>query len=419
MNATPLSPASRLFAVFVGVAVPSLVIGRAALAGALIAAFVCVLLLPGKSACGRAVAERARSPIGIMLGVTFAAWLPSVIVSIDPARSLEAWGRTIIFVAAAAYLWAAFSRDGRLLDSCLRALLVASAVLIAVCLIALYASPEFLSFIRAKGWTPMPAALALKAISAVAMLLIPVVLLAGQRLGGPWWTLAIAVTACLLGLIWILYGRASIAGILAMLFIAGPLFFWSRRRRGRAAVAFIALIAVTVAVFVWLHETRGDLDPSGLPGTIPYWLIDYQRQTIFKFTLDLAAQSPWFGSGINVINFMPGADTRIPGQGDLTYIPGHPHDWPVEVLAETGVVGLLPLLGLVAMLFVGLVRDYIATRDPAGLAGLTVNTGYWASGLFSFSFWSAWWQVAFMVLFALCLAGRRTPPADGVRNPAG
>ena len=105
--------------------------------------------------------------------------------------------------------------------------------------------------------------------------------------------------------------------------------------------------------------------------------------------------------------------------GELTYIPGHPHDWPVEILAETGVVGLAPLLGLVAMLFVGLARDYIATRDPAVLAGLAVNTGYWASGLFSFSFWSAWWQTAFMVLFALCLAGRRTPPADGVRNPAG
>ncbi len=409
MNATPLSPASRLFAVFVGVAVPSLVIGRVALAGALMAAFVCVLLLPGKAAGGRAVAERARSPIGIMLGVTFAAWLPGVIDSIYPARSFEAWGRTVIFVAAAAYLWAAFSKDGRLVDSCLRALLVASAVLIAVALISLYAAPEFLSFIRAKGWTPMRAMLGLKSISAVAMLLIPVVLLAGSRLGGIWWTLAIAVTACLLGLIWILYVRASIFGSLAMLFVAGPLIFWSRRQRGRAFVAFIAVAAVTVAVFVWLHETRTGLDPNGLPGTIPYWLIDYQRQEIFKFTLDLAAQSPWFGNGINVINFLPGADTRIPGMGELTFIPGHPHDWPVEILAETGVVGLAPLLGLVAMLFVGLARDYIATRDPAVLAGLAVNTGYWASGLFSFSFWSAWWQAAFMVLFALCLAGRRPP----------
>ena len=75
MNATPLSSAYRLFAVFVGVAVPSLIIGRVTLAAALIAAFVGFLLLPGKAACGRAVAERARSPIGIMLGVTFAAWI--------------------------------------------------------------------------------------------------------------------------------------------------------------------------------------------------------------------------------------------------------------------------------------------------------------------------------------------------------
>jgi O-antigen ligase len=414
MNEILLTPASRLFAVFVGVAVPSLVIGRVALAGVLIAAFVCVLFLPGKAANRRSIAERARSPIGIMAGVTFAAWLPGVIVSIDSARSFEAWGRTVILVAAAAYLWAACSKDGRLIDLCLRALLVASAVLIAVCFISLYAAPEFLSLIRAKGWTSTNAVLALKSISAVAMLLIPTVLLAGQRLGGPWWTLAISVTAGLLGLIWILYVRASIFGILAMLFMAGPLYFWSRRQRGRAFVAFIVVAAVTVAVFVWLHETRTELDPNGLPGTIPYWLIDYQRQAIFKFTLDLAAQSPWFGNGINVINFLPGADTRIPGMGEITYIPGHPHDWPVEILAETGMVGLAPLLCLVVMLFVGLARDYIATRDPAVLAGLAVNTAYWASGLFSFSFWSAWWQASFLILFALCLAGRRTPPAGGV-----
>ena len=422
MNATSLSPVSRLFAVFVGVAVPSLVIGRSALAAALIAAFLGFLLLPGKAACGRSLAERARSPIGFMLGVTFAAWLPGVIVSIDSARSLEAWGRTVIFVAAAAYLWAAFSKDGRLLDSCLRALLVANAVLIAVCLIALYASPEFLSFIRAKGWTPMVAELGLKTIPAVAMLLIPVVLLAAARLGGKWRRLALAEAAFLPGLVWILYVRASIAGILAMLFITVPLFFWSRRQRGRAFVAFIALIAVTLAVFIWLHETRRELDPSGLPGTIPYWLIDYQRQEIFKFTLELAAQSPWFGNGINVINFLPGANTRIPGLGDLTYIPGHPHDWPVEILAETGVVGLAPLLSLVAMLFVGLIRDYHATRDPAVLAALAVNTGYWASGLFSFSFWSAWWQVSFLLLMAVALAGRAgggAPRADGPGPPAG
>ena len=130
------------------------------------------------------------------------------------------------------------------------------------------------------------------------------------------------MTACLLGLIWILYVRASFAGILAMLFMTVPLFFWSRRQRGRAGVAVIVLIAATVAIFVWLQDTRRDLDPGGLPGTIPYWLIEYQRQVIFKFTLDLAAQSPWFGHGINVINFLPGADTRIPGLGELTYIPG-------------------------------------------------------------------------------------------------
>ena len=407
MNATPLSPAPRLLAVFVGVAVPSLIIGRVALACALIAAFVCVMLLPGKAASGRSFAAQARGPIGLMVGVTFAAWLPGMFISIDPARSFEAWGRTLLLVAAAAYLWAVLARDGRLVDICLRALLAASAVMIVVCLVALYVSPEFLSFIRAKGWTPIDAELALKAIPATAMLLVPVVLLAGRILGGSWKSLALVVAAILPGIVWILYVRASMAGILAMVFIAVPLFFWSRRRRAMAALSFLVFVALTVAVFVWLQDTRRELDQSGLTGTIPYWLIDYQRQAIFKFTFDLAAQSPWFGNGINVVNFLPGADAKIPGQAGLTYIPGHPHDWPVEILAETGVVGLASMLGLVLLLFAGLIRDYHATLDPAVLAGLAVNTGYWTSGLFNFSFWAAWWQAAFLVLFALCLACRR------------
>ncbi len=91
----------------------------------------------------------------------------------------------------------------------------------------------------------------------------------------------------------------------------------------------------------------------------------------------------------------------------------------LEVLAETGVVGLAPLVVLVAMMVARLARDYLRTGDPAVLAATAVAIGYWVSGLFNFSFWSAWWQVSFMVLLALCLSHRQRPgggsppPAQG------
>ena len=46
-----------------------------------------------------------------------------------------------------------------------------------------------------------------------------------------------------------------------------------------------------------------------------------------------------------------------------------------------------------------------------GRAATAVSIGYWVSGLFNFSFWSAWWQVSFMVLLALCLSHTRRPGA--------
>ena len=119
-----------------------------------------------------------------------------------------------------------------------------------------------------------------------------------------------------------------------------------------------------------------------------------------------------------MINYVPGAFDQIPGYGYI-YIPAHPHNWVLEVLAETGVVGLAPLVAVVAMMLARLIRDYLRSQDPAILAATAVSIGYWVSGLFNFSFWSAWWQVSFMILLALCLSHRERPgggsppPAQG------
>ena len=91
----------------------------------------------------------------------------------------------------------------------------------------------------------------------------------------------------------------------------------------------------------------------------------------------------------------------------------------LEVLSETGLVGLAPLVVLMVMMVARLVRDYLRSGDPAFLAAAAVAIGYWVSGLFNFSFWSAWWQVSFMVLLALCLSHThsRQPSVSSLRTP--
>ena len=115
--------------------------------------------------------------------------------------------------------------------------------------------------------------------------------------------------------------------------------------------------------------------------------------------------SLWIGFGVNAINYSPGADAIIPGTSDLNLIPAHPHNWAVEVLSETGIIGFLPLLAAISWMVIGLLANFRRTGDLAVLAGIAVSLGYWGSGLFNFSFWSAWWQVSFFLMTSFCLAG--------------
>ena len=174
----------------------------------------------------------------------------------------------------------------------------------------------------------------------------------------------------------------------------------------------VLLAAVMLVVVLWLYDTRGHVPtPEGAVVVVPIWLIDYQRQTIWAHAIDMAMRSPWFGNGINVINLLPGADAPIP-HSQLKAIPSHPHNWLIEVFAETGVFGAISLVVLVTTLCFKKARDYWQSRNDAMLAALLVNVGYWASGLLSFSLWSAWWQVSYLLMTALCLTGWKCGNTD-------
>jgi len=163
---------------------------------------------------------------------------------------------------------------------------------------------------------------------------------------------------------------------------------------------------VSLAMVLWLYQTRGYIDvPAGGVAILPPWLLDYQRQTIWAHAIDMAMRAPWFGNGINVINLLPGADASLT-RTNLNIIPAHPHNWLVEIFAETGAIGAFALLTLVITLCLKLAGDFLRYRDTALLAALMVNVGYWGSGLLNFSFWSAWWQISYLLMTAFCLAGR-------------
>ncbi|MBL4615150.1 MAG: O-antigen ligase family protein [Magnetovibrio sp.] len=142
-------------------------------------------------------------------------------------------------------------------------------------------------------------------------------------------------------------------------------------------------------------------------------MIDPHRQYIWKFALERFWDNPWVGNGIDQLNSLPGAKTLVPGLGKTAYVmPSHPHNWFLEILAETGLVGLLPMLIALGFVAWRLGRRYHATQNKSDLTLLLLMTGFWTSALLSFSIWAVWWQLTFLILFAIVAADRELETKD-------
>ena len=72
----------------------------------------------------------------------------------------------------------------------------------------------------------------------------------------------------------------------------------------------------------------------------------------------------------------------------------------MEILSETGVIGFLPFVGALVITFYSVCRRAIA-GSQAALAATALFGIYFGSGLTSFSFWASWWQLVFIILWAI------------------
>ena len=394
----------QVLIILISCVLPIQIMGRAAIAGTLALAFFCFLFLPQKSMYLKRALDAGRSPIGVMMLITALFWLPNIFQSFDPIRSLEAGSRTFIFIGLATLFWAVLVENKSLHSFYCRAFILASGVAILIALIAELAIPELYWLIHFKGWRDVPVGTSLKSFSALAVFMIPALLWFGFRLGGGWIILSVGSALGFLALVWLTYNRATIAGLLAMIVVVAGLVAWTSRSRLIQIILPLGALAVLIGVLVWLNVTR---QRPGFDGDwyLPLWLVDYQRQSIWRFAAEIVQQNFWFGMGINTINFAPGAEAVIPNTiHKLTMIPSHPHNWVLEVMAETGAFGLLSLFGAIAVSIFHFIRKFLLNGDNVYLIATCMSVGYWVSGLFNFSFWSAWWQMSFVLIIALCLS---------------
>ncbi len=380
--------AERIAAVAVGLAVPALVSGRATMAASCLIALAAFGIAPGLGAAIKAV--RARGPLGAALGVLGAVWLAATILSFDPWASFQIWARMVVFVVAAAVLAQRLAAAAHAAALARRSLVVGALAAVLIALVGATAVPDVLAIVRghAPGWSQGDAALAVKGFGSALACLMPVVLWAGLAERGlrlaalAFQPLAVAAMA-------VASSHAGLAGAALGLIVLAV-----ARASGRWAAALVLGIVVIGAAGAILAGL-GPLGPA-------FAAIDPHRQAIWTAALGYYPQAPLIGHGIDVVNRLPGADVVVPAFNQAR-IPSHPHDWAIEVLVETGALGLAALVVVLAVLALRLAR----LERRAGAAGLALMAAFWGSGLFNFSMWAAWWQGALLIPLALVWAAGR------------
>ncbi len=410
----PRAPVLTLAAaIFVGIGIPLLASSPTVSGIALAIGFILLLAAPGRLHLASDLARSVRTPLGLAVLLTFIVWLPGVVDSPDFGRSIGVWGRMAGFVLVAALIHHFLARGA--LDSCLRALIVASLVCALIALLGLYAASPVYGLFRGKGWVEVNAAQILKYYGSALAGLTPVVLWAGFRLGGRW---RIAALVNLPAAVVLIFAVDSLAGLLGLAAgvavgaVVGICQCW-HLLRGHAAALFLVLLALLlILAFAWVLSNlpappateqivdgiyRGPVDT-----TLPVSLIDAHRQYIWGFAFDKALAAPYFGHGIDVSNYLPGASVLIE-EFNQTFIPSHPHSWLLEIFLETGAVGLVALL--LALAFLLRLWLKVGRTSPGTAAcGIAVFVAFWSSSMLNFSIWAAWWQGVFLVLSAIVLA---------------
>jgi O-antigen ligase len=396
-----------VFASLVAAAVPLIILGKVMVGVPAVLALLTIFVLPQRAKCWAIFRKTLTTNTAKLIYVTAAVWLVGLSVSSDVGKSLQTEIRLLATIAGTAAIWAALTVHRDVIGILMKALVISCTILGALAVISLIGPYEPVVVIRGYDKSGIWAARLLKAPASSAAMLIPMLVWVGFRLRGAWAALSALAIVELMAVILMTESRSALAGILATVMVVGIVIIISQRNAKIRLAWVAAMLGCLSATVVWLYFTRSWAVQftDGADWRFPVWLVDAARQGIWSYAWDASEDSRWFGVGINVINKIAGAE-NLNTVTTVANIPLHPHNWMVEIIVETGVVGFVAMMATIAYRFLSFLRRFVHHREPALLALMAVWAAYWGSGLFNFSYWSSWWQVSFLLLTAVCLAGR-------------
>lgn len=396
---------ANLAAILTGMAIPAVIMGRAVL--------LPLLVIPVALAIYRINWTALKTPkfptddiglFGYAICATSVFWLISSLSSIEPAKSLATWSRTIALITLAYVLISFLSSSERLLKRSIKALISTSIFVLTISAFSLYVNEFPFEIYRIFKGPDSILLQTLKPYCSVSVCILPVVLWGGWRYRKFWAVLAILhlpMTALLIYGKGVQPGLSSIFGLFASIALVGIIASFKHFSARIVWIVVASLVvSITVAASYVIYQLPSP--PVSETPTPNLMFPDWHRQVIWGFTAAVVKGAPFLGVGPNTVNLVFGANEIIPGMNQ-EYIPAHPHNWPLEIAAETGMLGFASLA--ITLLLALKCLGRIALRgNSAAWAAIALLGAFWCSSLANFSVWSAWWLTVLCVLISLTIA---------------
>ncbi len=410
-------------AILLGMSVPVIGIGKSVMAVVLLAASALVVAFFHREHGWWRLFTIMRSAFGLAVTLTFVFWLASALGSDEIAKSVQTWALTAFCVVMTVVFYLQIQTRPEQLRVMQRSLLITAFIIVAYADFIILADTTPLQAIAVFFDKTLDAGLYFKPYSSVVICMLPIIVWIGWRHRGVWRYLA-AGTGILMILNIIAYafplwnitqetgysallGSAAAAIIIGLVFLCRPLPGKARR------VFFVGFIALTLlATGVVFERLPVPPAPESSDQFAALPVIDWHRQVIWGFAYSQFFNSPVIGFGPNTINTVAGANDTIPGMNQ-EYIPSHPHNWLLEMMAETGVLGSVAIILLLLLLARHLLRLALESRAE-GWAGLALMGAFWGSALTNFSIWATWWQLTFLLLIMMVLSSLARPEGSDI-----
>ena len=387
-------------AVLMGASIPLTAFGKAVLAFSIVPALCIAVFTFGRKEDWRRLASLIRTPIAAFICLVFALWAISAAGSLDVPRSFEVWGRSLLYILAATLLAKRLAKDQALMRTVQISLVGIGGAVLAIILFVIYINDAPLTLLQALGSSKHQADDAFKAYASATACLLPIVLWSGIRLGGVWRALSYLMVPGSLLFFWGSHSRAALLGLLiAILAVIVVRLLLVATRPIRHATVAVLVVSSALGAAVLLSRLPPPPIADQADYRLPAELIDHHRQAIWGFVVAKIKEKPWFGHGIDIINQTEGASVRVPDTGQ-NYVPSHPHNWVLEIGAETGLLGLAAItLALLALL--RRLSAMAGSGRLVGWAGIASFGAFWGSALANFSIWASWWQITFLLTMAI------------------